>query len=580
MDVRRLVLLLLFPLGGARRILRVDDAHHGAQQQNNTPATAPVEVSRRGRSSPGYATSALRTPRARPLQNMQLSGAGGTFEVPALRSFDGELKDLASFYGMDDMDGNLSRLGDMVGLEFDPRSVDQPRSSWIVRKLRGLRRKWREGKYRVGPPNVFEAAKRASKTAAVAAAGYVATQTPWLKNSRDIVLPVWRTTKEVAKHVGQSVISGEFRNQVGVLAQQFAQLGGQYSQQLAAVTLAVGVVKALPLVFPEWYAENEKKNAGLRAAIISLLQIPRWVVVKLLPGIVENVARSARWIVLSAVQVLRDTPEGVWGVATDLLWLIDGVLLEGLIEYAIPETERLLIRAVTDVMIPLMKFAGRQVAASPRHVASFLRLCGSILRRVAMWTTKLPRRVWRSVAKAFTDYFIPFVDFVGKEITLHPTSNSRHFFTVSLPHYLKEVNSVVSAFLQMMWRDVLQPAPRRALTLLRASAELVSWSITEGSRTLLQGIWMGLQGIRDAVEATPGILSMIGSGVTTLIHWVFTEGIQLLWHGVVTTAIEGVPMLIGACLNVVIGLLEVMAAVASAMLQVLVTAAEAVISLV
>ena len=50
-----------------------------------------------------------------------------------------------------------------------------------------------------------------------------------------------------------------------------------------------------------------------------------------------------------AVEVIRDTPEGAWSVLTDLLWLIDGVVIEGLVEVVIPEAER----AVTDALVPL-----------------------------------------------------------------------------------------------------------------------------------------------------------------------------------------------------------------------------------
>jgi len=43
MHLRGLVLLLLFPRGGARRSIRIDDSHHGAQQHYNTLADGVKE---------------------------------------------------------------------------------------------------------------------------------------------------------------------------------------------------------------------------------------------------------------------------------------------------------------------------------------------------------------------------------------------------------------------------------------------------------------------------------------------------------------------------------------------------------
>ena len=95
----------------------------------------------------------------------------------------------------------------------------------------------------------------------------------------------------------------------------------------------------------------------------------------------------------------------------------------------------------------------------------------------------------------------------------------------------------------------------------------------------MEGIWLSLRAIKGAIVATPAVLHLLGSQVVALIRWVFTEGIRLVWHGIVTTATRGVPMLVGAVFNFVFTLLTVIVAVATATLRVITTAAFEVISL-
>lgn len=426
------------------------------------------------------------------------------------------------------------------------------RLGWMLLKLKALRRQWRAGNYRVDPPTPLTLVERAGKTSLAVLLVWSVATTPWWSILKDgLLLPACSS----AESVGRSLLSGEFQREAMASAVEAGadlyEFGIQHMKAFSTVGLLFCFLKSIPMLFPRWYKDIDEDSLFLEVVLRTIfVDIPKVLVLQVVPALGKGIFYSLKWTLTSAVQVLRETPESIWGVATDLLWLIDGVFLEFTIEVAIPGSTTFCAFVIKDVVVPLLQFAKSQIQSIPNHILSVLRL------------------TWRTLL------------WVLKEISFQPDSGLRHLFVVSLPSWIRWVCVGIVRFLRFQAPGLCRAGCKRGLVVMVKVVDWITRAVPIVSRAFVRAVRIGLRSIWKMIKLTPSMLNQVRRKIFRSIGWLCTDGLALLLNMIQIGISRGIPMLLRGFWNVLVGLAAIAVSLLGSSLKVSGAIMEAAVTLV